>query len=101
MSVKYVFFPPNFSYQWVRFEVCRPGDGQVAHGLSEDDASVNFESFQRVQNCEESLTSQNLTTEHSSTGQTTPQTTTNHYCIIINIFVVVKSHLFILCFVLY
>ncbi|XP_050991294.1 LOW QUALITY PROTEIN: transforming growth factor beta regulator 1 [Labeo rohita] len=55
------------NYQWVRFEVCRPGDGQVAHGLSEDDASVNFESFQRVQNCEESLTSQNLTTEHSST----------------------------------
>uniref|UniRef100_A0A8C1X006 Transforming growth factor beta regulator 1 n=1 Tax=Cyprinus carpio TaxID=7962 RepID=A0A8C1X006_CYPCA len=55
------------NYQWVRFEVCRPGDGQVAHGLSEDDASVNFESFQRVQSCEESLSSQNLTTEHSST----------------------------------
>ncbi|KAL1256653.1 hypothetical protein QQF64_012198 [Cirrhinus molitorella] len=55
------------NYQWVRFEVCRPGDGQVAHGLSEDDASVNFESFQRVQSCEESLTNQNLTTEHSST----------------------------------
>uniref|UniRef100_A0A673J0F7 Transforming growth factor beta regulator 1 n=1 Tax=Sinocyclocheilus rhinocerous TaxID=307959 RepID=A0A673J0F7_9TELE len=63
------------NYQWVRFEVCRPGDGQVAHGLSEDDASVNFESFQRVQSCEESLASQNLTTEHSSTGQTI---TTNH-----------------------
>uniref|UniRef100_A0A9J7WYC3 Transforming growth factor beta regulator 1 n=2 Tax=Cyprinus carpio TaxID=7962 RepID=A0A9J7WYC3_CYPCA len=55
------------NYQWVRFEVCRPGDGQVAHGLSEDDASVNFESFQRVQSSEESLSSQNLTTEHSST----------------------------------
>uniref|UniRef100_A0A8C1TES5 Transforming growth factor beta regulator 1 n=1 Tax=Cyprinus carpio TaxID=7962 RepID=A0A8C1TES5_CYPCA len=55
------------NYQWVRFEVCRPGDGQVAHGLSEDDASVNFESFQRLQSCEESLASQNLTTEHSST----------------------------------
>lgn len=55
------------NYQWVRFEVCRPGDGQVAHGLSEDDASVNFESFQRVQSCEESLTNQNLTSEHSST----------------------------------
>ncbi|XP_048024650.1 transforming growth factor beta regulator 1 isoform X1 [Megalobrama amblycephala] len=55
------------NYQWVRFEVCRPGDGQVAHGLSEDDASVNFESFQRVQSCEESLTNQNLTAEHSST----------------------------------
>ncbi|XP_039540075.1 transforming growth factor beta regulator 1 isoform X2 [Pimephales promelas] len=55
------------NYQWVRFEVCRPGDGQVAHGLSEDDASVNFESFQRVQSCEESLTNQNLPAEHSST----------------------------------
>ncbi|XP_067275186.1 transforming growth factor beta regulator 1 isoform X1 [Pseudorasbora parva] len=55
------------NYQWVRFEVCRPGDGQVAHGLSEDDASVNFESFQRVQSCEESLTNQNLTAEHSGT----------------------------------
>ncbi|KAK7152289.1 hypothetical protein R3I94_008576 [Phoxinus phoxinus] len=55
------------NYQWVRFEVCRPGDGQVAHGLSEDDASVNFESFQRVQSCEESLTNQSLTAEHSST----------------------------------
>ncbi|XP_077050716.1 transforming growth factor beta regulator 1 isoform X2 [Siphateles boraxobius] len=55
------------NYQWVRFDVCRPGDGQVAHGLSEDDASVNFESFQRVQSCEESLTNQNLTSEHSST----------------------------------
>ncbi|CAM4584009.1 unnamed protein product [Leuciscus chuanchicus] len=57
------------NYQWVRFEVCRPGDGQVAHGLSEDDASVNFESFQRVQSSEESLTNQNLTAEHSSTGR--------------------------------
>ncbi|CAM4583915.1 unnamed protein product [Leuciscus chuanchicus] len=57
------------NYQWVRFEVCRPGDGQVAHGLSEDDASVNFESFQRVQSNDESLTNQNLTAEHSSTGR--------------------------------
>ncbi|XP_021323375.1 transforming growth factor beta regulator 1 isoform X2 [Danio rerio] len=52
------------NYQWVRFEVCRPGDGQVAHGLSEDDASVNFESFQRLQSCEESLSNQ---AEYSST----------------------------------
>ncbi|XP_043120684.1 transforming growth factor beta regulator 1 isoform X2 [Puntigrus tetrazona] len=55
------------NYQWVRFEVCRPGDGQVAHGLSEDDASVNFESFQRAQSCEESLAGQNLTAERGST----------------------------------
>lgn len=37
------------NYRWVRFEVCRPGDGQVAHTLAEDDASVNFEAFQRQQ----------------------------------------------------
>lgn len=75
----------------MRFEVCRPGDGQVAHGLSEDDASVNFESFQRVQSCEESLTNQNLTAEHSSTGQTI--TTTNHLCIIILLPVLKSRHI--------
>uniref|UniRef100_A0A4W3K1L9 Transforming growth factor beta regulator 1 n=1 Tax=Callorhinchus milii TaxID=7868 RepID=A0A4W3K1L9_CALMI len=32
-------------YRWVRFEVCRPGDGQVPHDLPEDDASVNFEAL--------------------------------------------------------
>ncbi|XP_031429526.1 transforming growth factor beta regulator 1 isoform X2 [Clupea harengus] len=37
------------NYRWVRFEVCRPGDGQMPHTLSEDDASVNFEAFQRQQ----------------------------------------------------
>ncbi|KAG5269450.1 hypothetical protein AALO_G00202180 [Alosa alosa] len=37
------------NYRWVRFEVCRPGDGQVPHTLAEDDASVNFEAFQRQQ----------------------------------------------------
>uniref|UniRef100_UPI00398EC0A9 transforming growth factor beta regulator 1 isoform X2 n=1 Tax=Pristiophorus japonicus TaxID=55135 RepID=UPI00398EC0A9 len=36
-------------YRWVRFEVCRPGDGQVPHGLPEDDASMSFEALrQRV-----------------------------------------------------
>lgn len=65
-----------FSYQWVRFEVCRPGDGQVAHGLSEDDASVNFESFQRLQSCEEILTNQNLTAEQSGAGE---PIATKHY----------------------
>ncbi|XP_069494389.1 transforming growth factor beta regulator 1 [Ambystoma mexicanum] len=35
------------TYQWVRFEVCRPGDGQIPQGLSENDASTNFEAFQR------------------------------------------------------
>ncbi|XP_063061141.1 transforming growth factor beta regulator 1 isoform X2 [Engraulis encrasicolus] len=37
------------NYRWVRFEVCRPGDGQVPHTLAEDDASINFEAFQRQQ----------------------------------------------------
>lgn len=66
------------NYQWVRFEVCRPGDGQVAHGLSEDDASVNFESFQRLQSCEESLTNQNLTPEQNSTVRTQQPNTSSH-----------------------
>ncbi|KAM9853188.1 transforming growth factor beta regulator 1 [Aulostomus maculatus] len=35
------------NYRWIRFEVCRSGDGQVPHSLSEDDASVNFEAYQR------------------------------------------------------
>nr|XP_061828716.1 uncharacterized protein LOC133614614 [Nerophis lumbriciformis] len=35
------------NYRWIRFEVCRPGDGQVPHTLSEDDPSVNFEAYQR------------------------------------------------------
>ncbi|XP_041098402.1 transforming growth factor beta regulator 1 isoform X2 [Polyodon spathula] len=37
------------NYQWVRFEVCRPGDGQLPHSLSDDDASINFEAFQKQQ----------------------------------------------------
>uniref|UniRef100_A0A3Q3FST4 Transforming growth factor beta regulator 1 n=1 Tax=Labrus bergylta TaxID=56723 RepID=A0A3Q3FST4_9LABR len=47
------------NYRWIRFEVCRPGDGQVPHSLSEDDASVNFEAYQRHQGFEE-----NIKTEH-------------------------------------
>uniref|UniRef100_A0A3Q3JC75 HTH HARE-type domain-containing protein n=1 Tax=Monopterus albus TaxID=43700 RepID=A0A3Q3JC75_MONAL len=43
------------SYRWIRFEVCRPGDGQVPHSLSEDDASVNFEAYQRHQGFDENL----------------------------------------------
>lgn len=63
------------NYQWVRFEVCRPGDGQVAHGLSEDDASVNFESFQRLQSCEESLSNQ---AEYSSTVRAQQSNISSH-----------------------
>ncbi len=82
----------------MRFEVCRPGDGQVAHGLSEDDASVNFESFQRVQSCEESLASQNLTTEHSSTGQTI---TTNHNQTFLHNYIIAVSQVTFIYIVLY
>lgn len=38
--------------------MCRPGDGQVPHSLSEDDASINFEAFQRHHGFE------NIKTEH-------------------------------------
>ncbi|KAI1893448.1 hypothetical protein AGOR_G00123830 [Albula goreensis] len=41
------------NYRWVRFEVCRPGDGRLPHGLSEDDAAINSEAFQRQQGYEE------------------------------------------------
>lgn len=41
--------PATYSYRWIRFDVCRPGDGQVPHSLSEDDASVNFEAYLRHQ----------------------------------------------------
>ncbi|XP_046891745.1 transforming growth factor beta regulator 1 isoform X3 [Hypomesus transpacificus] len=53
------------NYQWIRFEVCRPGDGQVPHSLSEDDASVNFEAYQRHQTIDESVK-----TDHSMAGST-------------------------------
>uniref|UniRef100_A0A8C7YFP5 Transforming growth factor beta regulator 1 n=1 Tax=Oryzias sinensis TaxID=183150 RepID=A0A8C7YFP5_9TELE len=52
------------TYRWIRFDVCRPGDGQVPHSLSEDDASVNFEAFLRHQNFDV-----NIKTELTS-GQT-------------------------------
>ncbi|XP_018604386.1 transforming growth factor beta regulator 1 isoform X2 [Scleropages formosus] len=35
------------NYRWVRFEVARPSDGQLPSSLSEDDASINFDAFQR------------------------------------------------------
>ncbi|XP_059186868.1 transforming growth factor beta regulator 1 isoform X2 [Centropristis striata] len=60
------------NYRWIRFEVCRPGDGQVPHSLSEDDASVNFEAYQRHQGFEE-----NIKTEHI-TGQTPQSPGSSH-----------------------
>ncbi|KAJ0021853.1 hypothetical protein NQD34_009343 [Periophthalmus magnuspinnatus] len=47
------------NYRWIRFEVCRPGDGQIAHSLSEDDASINFDAFQRHQSFKD------IKTEHA------------------------------------
>ncbi|XP_041657288.1 transforming growth factor beta regulator 1 isoform X1 [Cheilinus undulatus] len=60
------------NYRWIRFEVCRPGDGQVPHSLSEDDASVNFEAYQRHQGFDE-----NIKTEHI-TGQMAQSPSSSH-----------------------
>ncbi|KAF6083196.1 transforming growth factor beta regulator 1 [Phyllostomus discolor] len=35
------------SYQWVKFDVCKPGDGQPPEGLLESEAAISFEAFQR------------------------------------------------------
>ncbi|CAK6967338.1 transforming growth factor beta regulator 1 isoform X1 [Scomber scombrus] len=61
------------NYRWIRFEVCRPGDGQVPHSLSEDDASVNFDAYQRHQGYDE-----NIKTEHI-TGQTPQSPGSSHH----------------------
>uniref|UniRef100_A0A3Q3VVB5 HTH HARE-type domain-containing protein n=1 Tax=Mola mola TaxID=94237 RepID=A0A3Q3VVB5_MOLML len=55
------------NYRWIRFEVCRPGDGQVPHNLSEDDASVNFEAYQRHQGFDENTKTEHIT-EQASIG---------------------------------
>ncbi|XP_068440731.1 transforming growth factor beta regulator 1 isoform X2 [Clinocottus analis] len=60
------------NYRWIRFEVCRSGDGQVPHSLSEDDASVNFEAYQRHRGFDE-----NIKTEHM-TGQAAQSPSSSH-----------------------
>ncbi|KAG8563893.1 hypothetical protein GDO81_016235 [Engystomops pustulosus] len=35
------------SYEWVKFEVWKPGDGPVPQELSENSPAINFEAFQR------------------------------------------------------
>ncbi|XP_008584628.1 PREDICTED: transforming growth factor beta regulator 1 [Galeopterus variegatus] len=35
------------NYQWVKFDVCKPGDGKIHQGLPENDAAISFEAFQR------------------------------------------------------
>ncbi|KAK7883215.1 hypothetical protein WMY93_029389 [Mugilogobius chulae] len=48
------------NYRWIRFEVCRPGDGQIAHSLSEDDASINFDAFQRHQSFKDTMKTEHV-----------------------------------------
>uniref|UniRef100_A0A1A8MK83 Transforming growth factor beta regulator 1 n=2 Tax=Nothobranchius pienaari TaxID=704102 RepID=A0A1A8MK83_9TELE len=48
------------NYGWIRFEVCRPGNGQLPHSLSEDDASVNFEAYQRHQGLDGSIKTEHI-----------------------------------------
>ncbi|XP_056297984.1 transforming growth factor beta regulator 1 isoform X2 [Pseudoliparis swirei] len=59
------------NYRWIRFEVCRSGDVQVPHSLSEDDASVNFEAYQRHRGFGD------IKTEHV-TGQTPQSPSSSH-----------------------
>lgn len=35
------------NYQWVKFDVCKPGDEQLPLGLPENNAAMSFEAFQR------------------------------------------------------
>nr|XP_006209897.1 transforming growth factor beta regulator 1 isoform X1 [Vicugna pacos] len=35
------------NYQWVKFDVCKPGDGPPPKGQLENDAATSFEAFQR------------------------------------------------------
>lgn len=60
------------NYRWIRFEVCRTGEEQVPHSLSEDDASINFEAFQRHQGFKETVK-----TEHMA-GQTPQSPSSSH-----------------------
>uniref|UniRef100_H3CCT3 Transforming growth factor beta regulator 1 n=1 Tax=Tetraodon nigroviridis TaxID=99883 RepID=H3CCT3_TETNG len=49
------------NYRWIRFEVCRPGDGQLPHSLAEDEASVGFEAYQRSQVFNETVKMEHVT----------------------------------------
>ncbi|KAM6933012.1 transforming growth factor beta regulator 1 [Xenentodon cancila] len=60
------------NYRWIRFEVCRRGDSQVPHSLSEDDASVNFEAYLRRQGFDGSIKAEHVT------GQTPQSPSSSH-----------------------
>ncbi|XP_019720522.1 transforming growth factor beta regulator 1 [Hippocampus comes] len=68
------------NYRWIRFEVCRPGDGQKPHSLSEDDASINFEAYQqhrRFSDKPEQISAQTLqcsSTSHLTATSAKPST---------------------------
>uniref|UniRef100_A0A3Q2NVH2 Transforming growth factor beta regulator 1 n=1 Tax=Fundulus heteroclitus TaxID=8078 RepID=A0A3Q2NVH2_FUNHE len=49
------------NYRWIRFEVCRPGDGQLPHGLSEDDAAISFEAYLRHQGLDVNIEMEHIT----------------------------------------
>ncbi|XP_038123809.1 transforming growth factor beta regulator 1 isoform X2 [Cyprinodon tularosa] len=61
------------NYRWIRFEVCRPGDGQLPHSLSEDDASISFEAYLRHQGLDV-----NIKMEHI-TGHSPPSPCVSHH----------------------
>lgn len=56
-----IIFAIFFSYRWIRFEVCRPGDVQLPHSLPEDDSSVSFEAYQRHQVFNEAVKMEHVT----------------------------------------
>lgn len=60
------------NYRWIRFEVCRPGDGQLPHGLSEDDVSISFDAYLRHQGLDG-----NMKMEHII-GQSPPSPSSSH-----------------------
>ncbi|KAI5098005.1 transforming growth factor beta regulator 1 [Silurus meridionalis] len=66
------------NYQWVRFEVCRTGEGQSSYMLSEDDASVNFEAFQRLLHREDAGGNQGLPIDVNNPVQYTQPSLPSH-----------------------
>ncbi|PWA20239.1 hypothetical protein CCH79_00003609 [Gambusia affinis] len=58
--------------KWIRFEVCRHGDGQLPRSLSEDDASISFEAYLRHQGLDGSIKLEHIT------GQSPPSPSSSH-----------------------
>lgn len=47
MGRQLLISPWSYSYQWVKFDVCKPEEGQLPQGLPENDVAVSFEAYQR------------------------------------------------------